>query len=112
MSSQDRPINGWLGVGAHYKGALDFEGRVRIDGWFEGDIRSPDLVEIGAAGRVVGTVRVAQALVGGRLEGELVATERVTLLDSAVVIGTICSPWLDVRPGAQWTGRVEVHRDG
>jgi len=106
----DGPVNGGLGVGAHYKGSLNFEGRVRIDGWLEGDVRSPDLLEIGAAGRVKGSVHVAQALVGGRLEGTLHATERVTLLETAVVEGTIHTPWIDVRPGARWVGRIEVER--
>jgi len=100
-----------LGVGVHYEGALTYEGRVRIDGWFEGEIRSPDLLEIGAAGQVKGRVEVAQALVAGRLVGDLVASERVTLLETAVVVGSITTPWLDVRSGAQWRGTVDVERD-
>ena len=98
-------------MGAHHDGDLRFEGRVRIDGMFTGTIESPDLLEVGAAGSVRGSVQVAQALVGGRIEGDLVATERVTLLETAVVRGRIETPWLDVRNGAQIDGPVLVLRN-
>jgi len=98
-------------VGAHHEGDLRFEGRVRIDGMFLGTITSPDLLEIGVAGSVKGRVDVAQALVGGRIEGELIAAERVTLLETAIVVGRIETPWLDVRNGAQVDGPVLVRRE-
>ncbi len=98
-------------MGAHHEGDLRFEGRVRIDGMFVGTITSPDLLEVGVAGSVKGRVDVAQALVGGRIEGELIATERVTLLETAIVVGRIETPWLDVRTGAQVDGPVLVRRE-
>lgn len=104
------PFSGWLGVGAHHQGDLRFEGKVRIDGYFTGTIHSPDLLEIGAAGTVKGRIEVAQALVGGRIEGDLIASERITLLDGAVIIGRLEAPWLDVRNGAQIDGTVKVLR--
>jgi cytoskeletal protein CcmA (bactofilin family) len=107
----DLPVSGWLGVGARWRGDLQFDGRVRIDGTLIGSIRSDDLLEIGAGGRVDGEVRVAQALIGGRFDGTLVATERVTLLDTAVVSGEVVSPWLDVRNGARIDALVRVQRD-
>lgn len=99
-------------MGSHHEGDLHFEGKVRIDGYFTGIISSPDLLEIGAAGTVKGRVEVAQALVGGRVEGDLIASERITLLETAVVVGRIETPWLDVRNGAQIDGPVKVLRQG
>jgi cytoskeletal protein CcmA (bactofilin family) len=97
-------------MGAHHEGDLRFEGRVRIDGMFKGTIASPDLLEIGAAGSVRGRVEVAQALVAGRIEGDLIASERVTVLETATIVGSIETPWLDVRNGAQIDGTVKVLR--
>jgi cytoskeletal protein CcmA (bactofilin family) len=105
------PLAGLLGPGARYEGDLVFSGRVRIDGTFSGTIRSDDLLEIGKGGRVEGEVDVAQALVAGRMDGLLRARERVTLLGSAVVVGQLITPWLDVRPGAQVRAEVLVQRD-
>ncbi len=108
--SSDAPLNGWLGPGASFAGALAYAGRIRVDGILDGDVSTPDLLELGVTGRIEGTVRVAQALVAGTIIGRLVATERVTVLESGVVEGEVETPWLDVRPGARLDARVKVHR--
>ncbi len=110
-AAQSLPVSGWLGLGATWSGDLEFSGRVRVDGTLRGSVRSPDLMEIGAGGRVEGEVRVAQALVGGQFHGTLIASERVTLLDTAVVSGEVITPWIDVRTGARLDALVRVQRD-
>jgi cytoskeletal protein CcmA (bactofilin family) len=104
------PVTGWLGAGSTWRGDLAFKGRVRIDGAMHGNIQSDELLDIGATGRVEGDVWVAQALIAGVFVGQLVATERVTLLESAIVKGEVVTPWLDVRMGARIEGRVVVAR--
>lgn len=107
---QTLPVSGWLGAGSTWRGDLVFKGRVRIDGAMFGNIQSDELLDIGQNGRVEGDVWVAQALIGGVFVGQLVATERVTLLDSAVVKGEVVTPWLDVRLGAKLEAKVVVAR--
>lgn len=106
----DLPVTGWLGVGALWKGDLEYAGRVRIDGTLVGTVRTPDLLDVGAAGRVEGTVHVAQALIGGIIEGTVHASERITVLETAVIRGTLHTPWLDVRPGAQLDAQINAMR--
>lgn len=109
-TSPTLPMNGWLGPGSTWRGDLTWKGRVRIDGHMFGNIHSDDLLDLGVNGRIEGDVWVAQALIGGVLVGQLVATERVTLLETAVVKGEIVTPWLDVRMGAKIEARVVVAR--
>lgn len=103
-------LAGLLGAGATYRGDLVFEGRVRIDGEFIGELRSDDLVEVALSGMVRGRVVGAQVLVAGRVEGTVAATERCTLMQTAVVHGEVLTPWLDVRAGCQLNARVLVER--
>jgi cytoskeletal protein CcmA (bactofilin family) len=103
-------LSGVLGAGARWEGHLSFDGRVRIDGDFQGTIRSPDLIEVGPTGHVRGEVEVAQALIAGRVDGTLRASERVTLLEGAHLSGALHTPWLDVRVGAQLDAQVHVTR--
>ena len=110
MSADAAPVNGWLGPGASFVGNLEYAGRVRIDGTLNGDVSSPDLLDLGPTGRVEGRVTVAQALIAGTFVGHLVATERVTVLESGRVEGVLETPWLDVRPGARLDARVKVLR--
>lgn len=107
----DLPVTGWLGMGALWKGDLEYQGRVRIDGTLLGTVRTNDLLDVGAAGRIEGEIHVAQALIGGVVEGTLHATERLTILPTAVVRGVILTPWLDVRVGAQLEAEVRVIRE-
>lgn len=103
-------VNGWLGAGSVWNGDFTWKGRVRIDGHMFGNLRSDDLLDLGVNGRIEGDVWVAQALVGGVFVGQLVATERVTLLETAVIKGEIVTPWLDVRMGAKIEARIVVAR--
>jgi cytoskeletal protein CcmA (bactofilin family) len=99
-----------VGAGVTWSGEVAVQGRVRVDGVLVGTVRSPDLLEVSSTGRIEGEVHVAQALVGGTIAGRLVATERVTLLETARVEGELETPWLDVRPGARLDARVRVAR--
>lgn len=108
--SDGAPVNGWLGPGTSFTGSLAWSGRVRVDGRLDGDVSTPDLLDLGPEGRIEGTVTVAQALVAGTLVGRLVASERVTVLESGVIEGEVETPWLDVRPGARLQARVKVQR--
>ncbi|HHO51472.1 MAG TPA: polymer-forming cytoskeletal protein [Deltaproteobacteria bacterium] len=98
-------------MGALWRGDLEYQGRIRIDGTLLGTVRTNDLLDVGAAGRIEGEIHVAQALVGGVVEGTLHATERLTILPTAIVRGVILTPWLDVRVGAQLDAEVRVIRE-
>lgn len=104
-------LAGWLGPGAEYTGDLVFQGRVRIDGHLHGSVRTDDLLEVGRTGVVEGEIDVAQALIAGRVDGMLRCRERCTLLEPAVVLGQVITPWLDVRIGARLRADVLVERD-
>ena len=57
-------INALLGRGTHFEGKLFFEGRVRIEGSFKGEIRG-DVLIIGESAQVAGDVLVATCIVTG-----------------------------------------------
>jgi cytoskeletal protein CcmA (bactofilin family) len=107
---QTLPVNGVLGKDSTFRGDLTYRGRVHVEGTLYGNVHSEDLLDLGVDGRIEGSVWVAQALVAGVVIGQLVATERVTLLDTAIVKGEIITPWLDVRMGAKIEARVVVAR--
>ena len=106
-----QPFSGILGVGSVYRGDLVFQGRVRIDGHLIGNIVSEDFLEIGPEGLVQGRCEVAQALVAGSFDGELIASERCTFLETADVRGEVHVPWIDIRPGCCLRATITVERD-
>ena len=86
------------------EGKLFFEGTARLDGEFKGEIHSSDTLIIGKSAQVEGEIHVPTVMVIGKFEGKIIATERVDLLKSSYVKGTIESKELQIEPGALFEG--------
>jgi cytoskeletal protein CcmA (bactofilin family) len=99
-----------LGEGATWRGEVRFEGAARIDGTVVGNVFADDIVEIGPTGRIEGDLNAPQALIAGFVDGVVSVTERITLLETAIVRGRVITPWLDVRVGAQLEAELVVVR--
>lgn len=106
---EHEPLAAVMGPGARYTGDLSFEGRVRVDGHFEGRIYTEDLLEVGPDGHIEGAADVARAVVAGRLTGSIRVRERLVLEATAVVVGKLDVGVLDLRPGARVEAEVRVH---
>src|SRR5512147_218847 len=86
-------ITALLGQGTHFEGKLFFEGRVRIDGSFKGEIRSEDVLIIGEGAQVEAEIDVATVIVkGGIVKANVRARQSIELYVPAVVSGTLHSP--------------------
>ena len=101
-------IRAFLGEGTEFKGVLSFQGTVRIDGRFEGEVLGDELLVVGEQGVVRATVDVGTLVSNGRIEGTIRAKERVELLASSTVIGKISTPCLVVMDGATLNGTCDM----
>lgn len=101
-------INAFLGTGTNYSGKLNFQGAVRIDGHFEGEVISDGTLVVGQDAVVEGQVQVGQLVLSGNIRGEVVASEKVVLHKSANLIGDIKTPVLMVEEGAVLEGRLTM----
>ena len=105
MLPDDTVIHALLGAGTRYEGKLFFEGRVRIDGEFEGEIHSDGLLIVGEQARIQGAIHVHTLIVhGGEVEGDIHATELVELHAPARVRGDIRTKALFMDKGVRFDG--------
>jgi cytoskeletal protein CcmA (bactofilin family) len=105
MDPDNAVIHSLLGTGTRYQGKLFFEGRIRIDGDFEGEIQSDGLLVVGPDATVKGAVRVHTLIVrGGRVEADIHATELVELHAPAHVKGDIRTQALYMDRGVVFDG--------
>ncbi|MEF2144636.1 MAG: polymer-forming cytoskeletal protein [Desulfovibrionaceae bacterium] len=105
-------INAFLGAGTNYNGKLNFQGSVRIDGNFTGEVESEGTLVIGKDAIVEGTVLVGQLVLSGRLTGEVEARQKVSLKKSADLRGNVRTPVLVVDEGAVLEGTLTMGAPG
>jgi len=101
-------LNGFIDRGSHMRGELTFEDSFRIDGGFEGKIRSGSELVIGDAAEVTADIDVARLSINGSLKGSVRAGERVELLAKARVFGDIVTPILRIEEGAVFQGSCQM----
>ncbi len=102
-------LHALLGEGSEFSGKLLFEGRVRIDGKFRGEIVSDDVLVIGEGADVDAKIEVGRLIVlGGTLRGEVKASRAVELHAPARVFGNICTPQLAIDRGVVFEGQSRI----
>lgn len=99
-------INAFLGSGTVYEGKLTFQGSVRIDGIFSGEITSDGTLIVGKDARISGTFQVGELMLSGNLTGEVTAKRRVVVHSSGVLDGTLHTPCLLTEEGGIIDGQL------
>lgn len=61
----DGDIRAFLGEGTSFSGTLQFEGAVRVDGQFEGNVSGSDLLIVGETVAVLENIQIGSLVAGG-----------------------------------------------
>src|SRR5262245_38501607 len=88
-----------LGREAKFSGKLTFEGAVRIDGNFEGEIFTDDLLLIGPGAEVKAQVNVGSVIINGSVEGDVTAKSSVEIKAPGRLRGNVVTPALIIEKG-------------
>ena len=102
-----------IGAGMRITGDLVTEGTVRVEGRIEGTIRAGKAVVIGKEGEVVGDVLTQDAVIGGHVQGTVVAESRLELQATARIEGQISAraQHLVLEEGCRFNGQVQMLGD-
>lgn len=101
-------LNSMLGQGCKIKGDIELQGTMRIDGQFEGSISCPDTLIIGKSGIVKADVKVKNAVIGGKLVGNISATNKIELQTGSHVEGDIQTARLVIDEGVFFEGNCKM----
>jgi cytoskeletal protein CcmA (bactofilin family) len=99
------PPNTTIGLGSSLRGTLMVSGTLRIDGEFEGDILNCERLEIGEHGVMRADIEVRDALVLGRVYGNIRALGTLDMKAGARVEGDVAAMSVTMEPGVHFTGR-------
>ncbi|HEX2881928.1 MAG TPA: polymer-forming cytoskeletal protein, partial [Polyangiaceae bacterium] len=109
VDSTATEITALLGRGTQFEGKLYFEGQVRIDGGFRGEIRSPGTLIVGDGAAIEGEIEAATVIVkGGRLSANVRATTSIELYVPAQVTGNLHAPQIFMDKGVQFSGNLTM----
>ena len=106
------PAQTVIGVGANFRGTLMVSGTLRIDGEFEGDILHCERLEIGEHGVMRADVEVKEAVVEGRVYGNIRALGNLEMKAGARVEGDVAAMSVIIEPGVFYTGRCTMLEHG
>jgi cytoskeletal protein CcmA (bactofilin family) len=94
-----------LGRGATFEGKLTFEGTVRIDGRFKGEVFSDDTLVIGEGAQVEAQIDIGEVIVQGTVIGNIQAKRSIEIHAPGRVKGDVHTPVLQIDKGVIFEGR-------
>ena len=104
----DGHINGFIGKGVNISGKLSFDGVVRIDGRFEGEIDATGTLIVGTDAVIEAKIKVATALVSGEIRGDIEAASKVELVSPGKFYGNIKTNKIIIGEGSLFEGKCEM----
>lgn len=93
-----------IGRGARFRGTLELEGDVHIEGQCEGTIRAQAQLSVGPQGSVVGELSGAVVVIAGKVEGTAIAKETLHVLKNGSLQGDVYYGRLQVDSGGVLDG--------
>lgn len=94
-----------LGRGATFEGKLTFEGTVRIDGRFKGEVFTDDTLVIGEGAVVEAALDVGEVIIQGTVVGNITAKRSIEIHAPGRVKGDLHTPSLQIDKGVIFEGR-------
>lgn len=106
---KNEPPNSVIGEGSTFEGTFHVPGSLKVDGRFEGEIKTEGHLIIGTTGKVKTTILSARRVtVAGTLIGNIEAQEEVSLLETGRVLGNIQTPKLHLSEGVVTEGQITI----
>jgi cytoskeletal protein CcmA (bactofilin family) len=100
-----------LGKGARLRGRIGGEGDLRVEGSISGDVAVTGQLVVAEGGEIVADVQARSLVVEGVVEGDISATDAVSIRASARVSGALKGSSISIEEGASVSGRIEAEFD-
>jgi|SRR5450759_2013311 cytoskeletal protein CcmA (bactofilin family) len=98
-------IKAFLGQGAEFIGKLIFNGSVRIDGNFQGEIYGQGSLVVGEGALVKANIAVKSIYIGGEVQGSIEAKEKIDIQSTGKFLGDVRTPVFIIEEGAFFDGK-------
>jgi len=110
VKNEDFSVNTIIGPGTSVSGNVESGGFTRVDGNVQGDVKARGRVVIGERARMKSNVSGTFVTVGGVVFGNVLASERLIILATGLVMGDIITRRIQADEGCLVHGKVRVCR--
>lgn len=108
MAGKNDSMNSTIGEGSIFEGKFYISGSLRIDGKFEGEIKTDEELVVGETGKVKTNIDAKSVVVAGSVIGNIRAEEEVKLLETGRILGDITTPTLTIQRGVIAQGHITI----
>src|SRR5215472_5032313 len=91
------------------KGNLKFTGELTFEGKIDGEIQTEGTLNLGDSASVNGNISAQIVVVRGKVNGNIVAKEKIEIKTKAELYGDIRASKLSVEEGVTFVGKAEVN---
>ncbi len=98
-------IKAFLGQGAEFIGKLIFNGSVRIDGSFQGEIFGEGSLVVGEGAMIKANIAVKSIYISGDVQGDIDVKEKINIHSKGKFAGNVHTPVFIMEEGAVFDGR-------
>ncbi|MFW6180269.1 MAG: bactofilin family protein [Spirochaetota bacterium] len=107
-AKNDNVMNSMIGEGSVFEGRFYIDGSLKIDGRFQGEVRTRDQLIVGENGRVKTDITARRVQIAGTVIGNIEAEEEVHLLGTGRLLGNIRAPRVRIEEGVVMQGEVFI----
>jgi cytoskeletal protein CcmA (bactofilin family) len=91
-----------------FKGVVNFDGTVRVDGRVEGEIHTTGTLIVGEHAIIKGIVSAGVLMNSGKINGTITAVEKIQILKPGVLVGDIRTPSIAIEEGSHFHGMCDM----
>lgn len=97
-------VRAFLGKGAEFIGKLIFNGDVRIDGDFQGEVHGQGSLVVGEGAVVKARIAVNSVFISGNVQGNIDVKEKINIRATGKFYGDVSTPVFVMEEGALFEG--------
>ena len=104
----DDTIQTIVGFDSILSGVINTEFSIRLEGDFDGEIRTQGSVFVGHKSKIKGTISALRLIVQGEILGDVDVVESIEIMRTGTIIGDIFGKKLIIDEGATFKGNVNM----
>ena len=98
----------FIGRGTIIDGNIKTESSIRVDGAIKGKLICKNTVTVGDGGRIEGDVQAVNAIIGGKIKGKIIVSEKLVLESKSSLVGELKAKKLIIDEGSVFEGTSDM----